>query len=127
MKKHVICEKPFALNVAQAQEMVAAAERAGTACGVAHEFRFVPQRAALKQLVENHHLDPLRDIEITHLSQFLRAEGTRARGWWFEKDKGGGLAGALLSHIIDSATWTVGRNPAANDRPASHGEPNTPR
>ena len=37
--KHVVCEKPFALNVNQAQKMVGAAGSAGTACGVAHEFR----------------------------------------------------------------------------------------
>src|ERR1700753_4189665 len=33
-QKHVMCEKPFALNVRQAEEMVAAAQKAGTACGV---------------------------------------------------------------------------------------------
>ncbi|HEV7179454.1 MAG TPA: Gfo/Idh/MocA family oxidoreductase [Candidatus Baltobacteraceae bacterium] len=109
--KHVICEKPFALNVAQAFEMVNAAKQAGTACGVAHEFRFVPQRAALAQMVANHHLDPLRELEVTHLSRMLAANGTRERGWWFDRARGGGLAGALLSHVIDSANWTVGRAP----------------
>ncbi len=108
---NVMCEKPFALNVEEAEEMVAAAENAGTACGVAHEFRFVPQRMALKQLVENGHLSPLREIEITQYMSFLRASGTRSRGWWFEHDRGGGIAGALLSHVIDSANWTVGRPP----------------
>jgi hypothetical protein len=45
--KHVLCEKPFALNVAQAEEMVAAAERAGTATALAFEFRYVPAVIAL--------------------------------------------------------------------------------
>ena len=109
--KHVLCEKPFALSVGQAQEMVEARKRAGTACGVAHEFRFVPQRMALKQLVANAHLKPLREIEITHLAGTLRTSGDRKRSWWFERERGGGLAGALLSHVIDNATFVAGRPP----------------
>lgn len=109
---HVICEKPFALNVAQAEEMVAASERAGTACGVAHEFRFLPDRQALKQLVVNNHLQPLRELEMTHLLRWLRAEATeRHRGWWFEKEKGGGLSAAMFSHTIDTSNWIAGRPP----------------
>ncbi len=107
--KHVICEKPFALNVAQAQEMLAAAERAGTATAVMHEFRWVPQRLAVKELIENGHLSPLREIEITQLSDRLRVEVERPRSWWFERERGGGMAGALLSHLIDSANWMAGR------------------
>ncbi len=110
-RKHVICEKPFALNVEEAEEMLAAAQDAQTACGLAHEFRFVPQRMAIKQLVENGHLKPLREIEMTQLTTFLSREGTRSRGWWFEREKGGGLAGAMMSHVIDTANWTVGRAP----------------
>ena len=109
---HVMCEKPFALNVEEAEEMVAASRDAGTACGIAHEFRFVPQRQAIKELVVNGHLKPLREIEITHLTTFLRQDSTvRQRGWWFEREKGGGMANAIFSHLIDSANWAVGHPP----------------
>ncbi len=111
--KHVLCEKPFALNIEEAEEMLAAARDAGTACAVSHEFRFVPERAALREMVENGHLSPLRQIEITHLAGWLRPGSDRPRGWWFERERGGGIAGALLSHMIDSANWTVGRAPKA--------------
>lgn len=110
-RKHILCEKPFALTVAQAESMRDAGKAAGTACGVAHEFRWVPERIAVKELIVNGHLDPLREIEITQLAGWLRAGGDRPRGWWFERERGGGLAGALLSHIIDNATWLVGRPP----------------
>jgi len=109
--KHVVCEKPFATNVADAQAMLAASKTAGTACGVAHEFRFVPQAQALKELVANHHLDPLRDVEITSLRPMLHRTQRRGRGWWFERDRGGGLAGAMLSHLIDQAGWLTARVP----------------
>ena len=110
-RKHVICEKPFALTVAQAEDMAAAAEASGTATALMHEFRWVPQRFAIKELVANGHLKPLREIEITQLSTRLRPDVQRPRSWWFEKEKGGGMAGALLSHLIDSATWYAGRPP----------------
>ena len=109
--KHIICEKPFTLNVSQAEELTAAAQKSGSACGIMHEFRWVPQRLAMHELIANAHLDPLREIEITQLSRNLRGSGDRKRGWWFERSKGGGLAGALLSHLIDTSTWLVGRYP----------------
>jgi predicted dehydrogenase len=41
----------------------------------------------------------------------LRPDGRRERGWWFERKRGGGIAGALGSHLIDMATWLAGRPP----------------
>ncbi|HEY5257202.1 MAG TPA: Gfo/Idh/MocA family oxidoreductase [Candidatus Baltobacteraceae bacterium] len=111
---HVLCEKPFALNVVQAQEMVDAAKRAGTAAGVSHEFRWIPERLALKELTDNGHVAPLRDIEVTQLAGWLRTDGTRKRGWWFDRARGGGIGGALLSHSIDTATWLAGRPPVSS-------------
>ncbi len=71
----------------------------------------MPQRFAIKELVENGHLTPLREIEITQLSGRLRADVDRAKTWWFDKARGGGMAGALLSHMIDNANWIAGRAP----------------
>lgn len=109
--KHVLCEKPFALDVAQAEAMLAASRGAGTACGIAHEFRWVPQRAAIKELIVNGHLDPLRELELTQLSGMRRASHERENGWIFRKATGGGVAGALLSHLVDTANWWAGRAP----------------
>jgi predicted dehydrogenase len=110
--KHVMCEKPFALNLEEAEEMLAASMNAGTACAIAHEFRFVPERIAIKELIVNGHLSPLRQIEITVLSTWLRASNTeRSRGWWFDKQRGGGIAQALFSHLIDASNWLAGRPP----------------
>src|SRR4051812_24493987 len=43
--RHVICEKPFALDAAEAEAMLAAATRAGVTALVGHEFRWAPDRA----------------------------------------------------------------------------------
>ncbi len=109
--KHVICEKPFALCVQQAERMLAAAQRTKTATAVMHEFRWVPQRFALKELVANGHIAPLRELELTHLAPMLLLEVKRPNSWWFDRSQGGGIAGALLSHMLDSANWLAGKTP----------------
>ena len=109
--KHVLCEKPFALNVAQAEEMVAAAKRAGSVCAVAHEFRYTPSRFAVRELIENGHLGTPRAIELEWSGTFLRPDGTRPNSWWFQRAKGGGLSGAITSHMIDHVSYMAGRTP----------------
>jgi predicted dehydrogenase len=109
--KHVLCEKPFALSVSEAQEMRHAVERAGTVCAIAHEFRYTPARLALRELIVNGHLGPLREIEHTLFYKMLRAHVERPNSWWFRRELGGGLAGAILSHLADTANWLAGRPP----------------
>jgi len=109
--KHVLAEKPFALNVEEARAMIEAERLAGTACGVVHEFRFVTQTAALRELVAHGHLGKLRDIEVTLFRTSLRANERRPRGWWFQRERGGGLAGAVMSHLFDLANWLADRDP----------------
>jgi predicted dehydrogenase len=108
---NVLCEKPFALNVAEAEEMVAAAARAGTVTALAHEFRYTPSRMALRELVANDHLGALRALEVLWYGTMLRAESERPNSWWFDRARGGGITGAVLSHLVDQANWLVGRKP----------------
>src|SRR5580704_5853528 len=80
--KHVLCEKPFGLNVADCEEMLATAERAGTVCALAHEFRYIPAAQAIKELIENGHLGALRELESTWLNAGYRYASERAPSWW---------------------------------------------
>jgi predicted dehydrogenase len=112
--KHVLCEKPFTLNVAQAEELVAAAARAGTACAVAHEFRYCAAEATLKALLAESKIDALREIEVTRFGNELRAAAQRPRSaWWFSRARGGGVANSILPHLVDLANWYAGRAPLA--------------
>ena len=112
--KHVLCEKPFALDVAQAEEMVAALARAGTVGALAFEFRYVPAVLALKELIDNEHMGALREIEVARLSSDLLERATdRPRGWWFERERGGGVANSVMPHFFDLATHLAGRPPRA--------------
>jgi predicted dehydrogenase len=106
--RHVFCEKPFASNVAQAVEMVRAAERSGAVHGVDHEFRYRPARVRFKELVNAGHLGEPRVIRWGWLLGILAEPKNRAWDWWSERSKDGGIFGALGSHLIDSLLWWFG-------------------
>jgi predicted dehydrogenase len=111
--KHVLCEKPFTLNVAQAEELVSAAQRAGTACAIAHEFRYAPAESTLKALIADEKITALRQIEVTRFGNELRAAAQRPRSsWWFSHECGGGVANSIMPHLVDLANWFAGRAPA---------------
>jgi predicted dehydrogenase len=99
--KHVLCEKPFALNVKQAEAMRDAAEKSGRTAMVAHEFRHTPQRAYIKQLLAENYIGK---FQLCTLELFLDRYVTpqpRALTWNAYNAEGGGLLGALGSHYID--------------------------
>jgi predicted dehydrogenase len=110
--KHVLCEKPLALTLAQAEEMLAEAGRAGVANVTAFEFRYVPAIIAVKELIDNGHLGALREIEVARLAKDLLERNTsRTRSWWFRREDGGGMANAVMPHFFDLATHLAGRPP----------------
>jgi predicted dehydrogenase len=106
--RHVFCEKPFAMNVAEGVEMVQAAERAGLIHAVDHEFRYRPARSRMKELIDEGFLGEPRVIRWGWLLSMLAEPNSRAWNWWSEREKGGGIFGALGSHLIDSLLWWFG-------------------
>jgi predicted dehydrogenase len=112
--KHVLCEKPFGMNVAEAEQMVAAAERAGTATAMSFEFRYVPAIIALRELLENGHIGALREIDVSRMGRdLLERQTNRSQSWWFSREKGGGIANAFMPHFFDLANQLAGRPPVA--------------
>jgi predicted dehydrogenase len=110
--KHVLCEKPLALTVAEADEMVAASARAGTAAAVAFEFRYVPAIIAMKELIDNGHLGALREIDVARLSRELLMRNAMPRPpWWFARERGGGVGSSVMPHVFDLANHLAGRAP----------------
>jgi predicted dehydrogenase len=99
--KHVLCEKPFAMNATEAAEMRDAAERSGRTAMVGHEFRHTPQRAYIKELLDAGHIGrfELCTIEL-FLDRYVTRE-PRPLTWMAYEAEGGGLLGALGSHYID--------------------------
>lgn len=65
-KKHVLCEKPFSVNVSQAQEMVDAAQRNGVALMEAMWARFLPHYAQVREIISSGVLGEILTIHADH-------------------------------------------------------------
>jgi len=98
--KHVLCEKPTALNVAEAEQLLAAArEHPDQIALIDHELRFLPSfRAARERIGE---LGGIRYAEVRYASPG-RGDRKRAWNWWSNAEQGGGIWGAVGSHFVDT-------------------------
>ena len=85
-------KSPSRLERARRARMLDAAAAAGTACGVSHEFRFVPQAQRSKSSSHNGHLGSLAQYRDHDAAVYAAGrEALRERSWWFERERGGGL------------------------------------
>ena len=109
---HVLCEKPMALNAAQARDMTAAARRNGRYLMIALNNRFRTETQILKKLVEE---GVLGEIYYARTG-WLRRSGIPGAGTWFTRkaQAGGGPLIDLGVHMIDLTRWLMG-----NPRPVS--------
>ena len=106
--KHVLCEKPFAIDVKEATVMRDAAEASGRTAMICHEFRQTPQRRYIHQLLGEGYIGK---FELCTIELFLDRYVTpqpRPLTWNAFKAAGGGLLGALGSHYIDGLRYWFG-------------------
>lgn len=135
--KHVLCEKPTALDAAEARRMLEASERRPQQIAwIDHELRYEPNRRKVRDLVRAGAIGQLRHIELS-LKPYLRGDGRPQMGaapwsWWFDAARGGGILGAVGSHLVDlcrywtgsEATHVAGAAAAFGDaRPDASGTP----
>jgi predicted dehydrogenase len=106
--KHVLCEKPFAMNEDEAREMYLAAGERGRVAMVDFEFRTAPARAWFKELVDQGFLGRLYSVTVTGLLNLMANPERPTMNWWFERSKGGSWLGASGSHLIDAVRWWFG-------------------
>jgi predicted dehydrogenase len=104
--RHVLVEKPFTMDAAEARRLLAAAERAGVVALVGHEFRFVPQRVTVRQAVIDGAVGEPRLATFVGHSPLVASVDAPAPRWWFDPAGGGGWLGAAVSHLVDAIrTW----------------------
>jgi predicted dehydrogenase len=109
--KHVICEKPLANTVAEAEAMAAAAADAsarGVRSMVAFNYRRVPAVALARQLVQQGRLGAIRHVRAQYLQDWI-TDPDFPLVWRLQKDKAGsGALGDIGAHIIDTAQYITG-------------------
>lgn len=101
--RHVVCEKPLALSVRDAEEIATAADAAGVRLHPAHVVRYFPAYAAMRAAVARGELGELAVLRFTR-------GGARPQWapWFGDPDQSGGVIMDLMVHDIDIARWVAG-------------------
>lgn len=111
--KHVLCEKPLANTVAEAEQMTAAATTAAESgvlamCG--YSYRRTPALALAKQLVMDGRIGAVRQVRGQYLQDWLSDENAPIT-WRLQKElAGSGALGDIGAHLIDTAQWLAGQS-----------------
>jgi predicted dehydrogenase len=102
--KHVLIEKPFALNSADALAMRDRARSAGKTTMIAEAYRFAPSRVYAKELIEQGYIGKLQTVSVTlFLGPRQRPEATGPRLHWRSSNStGGGFSAGPASTFFDS-------------------------
>lgn len=101
--KHVLCEKPIALRLSDADEMIGAARKAGVKFMVAHCLRFWPEYVESKRLVESGAIGEPRIARAYRLSPF-----PEWAPWHKDRRLGGGVFVDMSIHDVDFLRWAMG-------------------
>ena len=101
---HLLVEKPFTENMADACAFVEAAERASTVLAVNQSLRFMPDVLAAREVIAAGDIGDVRFIAHDHFQNRTRTEGWRA-----EEER---LEISIFSiHVLDRIRWLCGRKP----------------
>ncbi|HHK41855.1 MAG TPA: Gfo/Idh/MocA family oxidoreductase, partial [Planctomycetaceae bacterium] len=110
--KMILCEKPLAMNAAEAEAMVAAVEKAGVPNMVWFNYRRVPAISLARQLIDEGRIGRPFHYRATYLQDWTIATDVPQGGaalWRLDaKVAGSGVTGDLLAHSIDTAEWLNG-------------------
>ena len=103
--KHVILEKPFAMNAQEAEKAIAVAEKAGLVLTVGMNQRFSADSQKIKQLVEQGVLGDIYHAK----AHWMRRTGIPKLGTWFGNKEvaGGGSLYDIGVHMLDLCLYTI--------------------
>jgi predicted dehydrogenase len=106
--KHILCEKPLALNVAQCQEMLDAAKRAKVVHMVCHNYRRIPAIALAKKLIDEGAVGQIYHYYARYAQDWI-VDPKFPLVWRLQKGvSGSGTHGDINAHIIDLGRYLVG-------------------
>jgi predicted dehydrogenase len=128
--KHVICEKPIAMNAAEAKQMLEAAREADVRHMVAFNYRRVPALALAKQMIESGKIGKVHHFNAVYYQDWL-VDPQFPMVWRHDiKEGGSGAHGDMNAHTVDLARFLVGEIEAVcgaqeifvKERPYASGE-----
>lgn len=104
--KHVLCEKPMAINVVDCGEMIKAAEKANKRLFIIKQNRYNPPVVAVKEAIENGKLGNINSIQLSCF--WNRNEDYYKNSWKGTKDLDGGTLYTQFSHFVDLLYYLMG-------------------
>lgn len=104
--KHVVCEKPMARSLEEADAMAAAAKKAGVKLMIAHCIRFWPEYALLKDAVVDGRYGKLLSLNLTRYGEFPTWSSDN---WLADESKSGGGVLDMHIHDTDYALYLLGK------------------
>ena len=101
----ILCEKPFTLDESEARELTLLAD--GRGAWIDHELRWMPAIRTLQEMLQEGYVG---DVWHAHVQLFMPPARYRDRrfSWWFQAERGGGVLGALGSHLVDLLHFLLG-------------------
>ena len=106
--KHILCEKPLAMNVKQAEAMLAAAQKAKVVHMVCHNYRRIPAMALAKKMINEGVLGRIYHFHARYAQDWL-VDPEFPLNWRLQKEaSGSGANGDINAHIIDLGRYLVG-------------------
>ncbi len=104
--KHVLCEKPIALNTGDATEMISETKEAGVKFMVAHVIRFWPEYVKLKEIFDSQRLGRLKSLTCKRLSPMPTWSW---QNWLMDPEKSGSALIDLHIHDTDFILYLLGK------------------
>lgn len=104
--KHAVVEKPFTVNVQEADELIELAKRQKKILTVYHNRRFTSDTKTVKKILESGILGEVHEYE-SHFDRY-RSEPRPGGAWREDPLPGSGIFYDLGSHLIDQALWFFG-------------------
>ena len=118
--KHILCEKPLAMNAAQAKEMYLAAKKANVVTMVAFNYRKTPAIQLAKKYIDEGAIGEILDFRSTYLQDWS-ADPDSPLSWRFQKNIcGTGALGDIGTHVVDICRFLVGEFSRVNARMATY-------
>ena len=106
--KHVLCEKPLAMSVKQAQAMLGAAQKSRIVHMVCHNYRRIPAIALAKKIINEGALGQIFHYHARYAQDWL-VDPDYSLNWRLDKKtSGSGALGDINAHIVDLARYLVG-------------------
>jgi 1,5-anhydro-D-fructose reductase (1,5-anhydro-D-mannitol-forming) len=106
-RKHLLCEKPIAMSLSHAEQMVTAAKSANLIFATNHHIRVAGSHQLVRKMIENGELGELISVRINHAV----ALPDRLKGWRItDQSAGGGVVLDIVVHDVDTLRYLIGSN-----------------